>query len=230
MSIKGNILAIAVALAVATAVPSAHAQLVTFDPSNFAQSIIQVKNMVDQLKNMQRQLEQQKEAVNEATAQTKAMTGSRGMGKIVTEQSRDYVPKQWESNFGASNPEIAKLADQIKQQAGLLSQKNLTGVNGAYAKLLEKRGEDATRGVAANAQVFGQSNERFRRIQSLMDRIETATDQKAIQDLTARIEGEAVMMQNEALRAQSMNNMLLQQQQVELHRQRQSVLNEKWEL
>lgn len=221
-------LGLIVALVVASG--SANAQWAVFDPSNFAQNLMQVKQMVTQLEQMRQQLEQAKRSVKEAEAQTKAMTGSRGMGKIVTDTARDYVPGQWEPDFSAKSPQLSKLAEDIKKSAGLLSRADLKRINGAYADLMVKRGQAAADATAANAQVFSESNDRFSRLQSLMDRIETADDEKAIQDLQARIQVEQVMLQNEAIRAQAMNAMLLQQQQVELERQRQSALNERFKL
>ncbi|CAD7741371.1 type IV secretion system protein (plasmid) [Xanthomonas hydrangeae] len=229
MNFRKQSFAVVMVLSLAVA-SSAQAQWAVFDPSNFAQNLSQVKQMVTQLDQMRMQLEQAKKSVKEAEAQTKAMTGSRGMGRIVTDAARNYTPGQWQSDFSAKNPQLAKLASDIKNSAGLLSKADLKRINGAYADLMVKRGQAAADATAANAQVFAESNTRFSRLQSLMDRIDTAGDEKAIQDLQARIQVEQVMLQNEAIRAQSMNAMLMQQQQVELERQRQSALNEKFKL
>ena len=70
-------------------------------------------------------------------------------------------------------------------------------------------------GVAANAMVSQKSSKRFDRIATLMQRIDSATDPKAIADLQARIQIEQTMLQNELIRAQAMNAMIVNQREVD---------------
>ncbi|MGF6464243.1 type IV secretion system protein VirB5 [Stenotrophomonas sp. PvP086] len=198
------------------AVGSAQAMTV-FDPSNFAQNIMQVQQMIQQMKKLNNQLAEAQKQSREAVAQTAAMTGTRGMERIVTEATRN-------------NPELNKLSSEIAKQAQLLSKQDLGSINSAYGDMVDKRGKNADAGMAASAQVFANANERFTNLQRLVNSIGTATDDKAIQDLQARIQAEQVMLQNEAIRAQAMNGLLMQQKEQELQLQRRKVLSERFTL
>lgn len=150
------------------------------------------------------------------------------MGRILTEATRDYIPRNWQETLNAAG-EIRNLANDIKASASYLSDKDLAGINTAYLDVLRKSGDAAVNGMAANSMVFQQSGDRFQRLQVLMDKIDTAEDQKAIDDLQARIQVEQVMLQNELIRAQAMNAMIVQQRQIQLESQRQRAASESFD-
>lgn len=223
---KITIMAAAVALSVGMALNAgtASAQAVVFDPTNFAQNLQQVAHMLTQLQKLQQQIKTAQDQLQQQKQQYAAITGSRGMGTLQTDNNRGYIPRSWQETL-SGNGQIGALAGDIKRSAGYLEDKNLTGLNDAYRKALRRSGDQAATGMAANAAVFQEAGGRFQRLQTLMDRIETASDDKAVQDLSARIQVEQVMLQNEMIRAQSMNAMVLQQQQVEKERQRQGMMS-----
>jgi type IV secretion system protein VirB5 len=188
-----------------------------FDASNFAQNVMQVKHMLAQLSQMRQQLDQGK-------AQLNAIKGERGMGRIVTESSRDYIPRNWREALDMGGGDIDALANDIRATAGFLSDADMESINAPYRDQVRRNGDAALRGQAMQAAVFERSGERFGRIKILMDRIDQAEDAKAIEDLQARIATEEVMLQNELVRAQAMTAMLEARNEVREESERQSML------
>lgn len=217
MNIRAALLFAVLAFVAGALLPSrATAQMATFDQANFIQSIQQVKHMVSSLQKMQDQLATMRGQLAQAQQQYQAITGSRGMGNIVTDQARDYIPRNWRETLAANQSgEFGRLVGEIRETAGYLADANLEGINDAYRARLQQSGERAITNQAAHAAVFEESSGRFERIQTLMDHIETAEDDKAVQDLQARIQVEQVMLQNELIRAQAMASMMQAQERVE---------------
>lgn len=205
---------LATALAVCIIAGSARAQVAVFDPINYVQNLTQVAKMLDQLNKMNQQIQTARNQLQQAKQQYEAITGSRGMENIVTDVSRDYIPGTWQETLAGQNSQIMDLASDIKRTAGYLEDKDLAGLSSMAQDALRRSGDQAANAMASNAVIFQQSSERFDRLQVLMDSIPAATDDKAIQDLQARIQVEQVMLQNELIRANSLNAMLLQQQRV----------------
>lgn len=214
--------------AAAMVAPAANAQWATFDISNFIQNMQQVMNTMDQLNEMQRQLEAAKATVKNGENTVKSLTGSRGMGRLVTDSNRSYLDDS-NSILAGNSAKLSSLAKSISEKAGYLSDQDLSGVNEAYRTALRKSGNQAATGLASQQRVFDQSEERFGRLANLMTNIDGATDAKAIADLQARIQVEQVYLQNDMIRAQSMQAMLVQQQAVEREAQKQRVMSEKFE-
>lgn len=190
-------------------ISTATAQWAVYDAANHTESIMQYMQLVEQLKNMQAQLEQAKE-------QYKAITGARGMGSIQTGTDGKNLPTSWQELLAATggNGDLKRLADDIRSKSALLKISTIKGMSEA-AKKAETDNQDAViNEAAANTAVYEESNKRFDRLKILMDKIETAADLKAIADLQARIQVETVMLQNEAIRIQSMNAIFQSQQKI----------------
>lgn len=217
---KKIVLAVALATALASAGHSASAQQIVYDPTNFTSNLKQVTHMVSQLKKLDDQLSNMRGQLDTAKSQLTSMTGARGMGKLVTDATRDYIPRNWREALAAGG-QIGAIAQDIKKTANYLSDQDLSKINPAYKEMLKKSGETAINAMASNTMVFKESAERFDRVQTLMDKIEAADDMKAIADLQARVQVEQVMLQNELLRAQAMNAMIASQKDIDLQRQRQ---------
>lgn len=213
------------ALAVCLIAGNVRAQMAVFDPINYVQNLTQVAKMLDQLNKMNQQIQTARNQLAQAKRQYEAITGSRGMENIITDVSRDYIPRTWQETLAGQNNEIMDLARDIKRSAGYLEDKDLAGLSSMAQEALRRSGDQAANAMASNAVIFQQSSERFDRLQVLMDSIPTATDDKAIQDLQARIQVEQVMLQNELIRAKAMNAMLLQQQRVKEESDRQKLMN-----
>ncbi|HEZ5686808.1 TPA: P-type DNA transfer protein VirB5 [Neisseria meningitidis] len=171
-----------------------------FDGASVAQAIKQVENSVQQINQLKSQLQQMK-------AQYKAITGSRGLGEILTNTGlKSALPQDWQKVYdsiknggykgldGAARAiaDASKLTEKCKAyQDGSERQKSCqtAAVQSAQTELYIKNALD-------NAEA------RLVNLKKLATRINGATDPKAIADLTARINIEQAALQNEQTRLQ----------------------------
>jgi type IV secretion system protein VirB5 len=163
------------------------AQFAVIDVSAIAQLVQQVSLLQQQLANAERQL-------TEAQQQLQSMTGPRGMQNLLSGLNRNYLPV----SFSAIP---SQLAGPIQRQVG--TNAVLTPAQVAALSPAEQAQLSAARGNAALLQVttqdaYATTSARFASIQQLINAIPTATDQKGILELQARIEAELGMLANEA--------------------------------
>lgn len=165
----------------------AAAQFAVIDVSAIAQLVQQVSLLQQQLTNAEQQLGQ-------AQQQFQSTTGSRGMQNLLAGLNRNYLPTSF-SQIPSG------LAGPIQRQVG--TNAVLTPAQVAALSPPEQAQLSAARGNAALLQVttqdaYATTSARFASIQQLINAIPTATDQKGILELQARIEAEEGMLQNEA--------------------------------
>lgn len=157
--------------------------------------------LIDQLKELQSQvktgydqlttLKKQYDTLNE---EYQSISGIRDMGSLVNNPVlRKYMPDNYEqilnNGYGA--------AQTIRNTARV---QGIQDVNpGSVSSLAnEANGMQAAINRATAEEGYKQASQRFDDIQTLLDKINTAPDQKSILDLQARIQAEQVMQQNEA--------------------------------
>jgi len=205
---KTKTLALAIALAMTTAgsamAPPAYASgIPVVDVAAITEAIKQYEQMLEQLKQLQAQLDQAKK-------QYASLTGSRGLGVIMTEDYTSSVPRNWQETLAAmeGGGSIGSLAKSIADQASQLDDEHFNEVlEDVTASLRSSLGNDAS-AQALNAQVYDNSGNRFERLKNLMGQINSAQDMKAISDLQARLQAENGMLMNELIKLQSMNAMI----------------------
>jgi type IV secretion system protein VirB5 len=176
--------------------PRAHAQWAVVDVQAIAQLAKQIATLEDQLETARRQLTQ-------AQRQYEAMTGRRGMERLLSGTVRNYLPPDWRALEAAQygmQGSYAALGSQLR--AMIEANAVLTPERTARLSPQEREQLDAARRSAALLQVTSQraleeSSARFASLQQLIQAIPTATDPKAVLDLQARIAAEQAMLQNE---------------------------------
>ena len=139
----------------------------------------------------------------QAQAQFEALTGSRGMERLLAGATRNYLPPDWavfERTLRRVETSYAVLGAQI--EAAIEGNAVLTSEQTAHLVPDQRAQLEAARQSAALLQVTSRqalqvSSERFEALQALIDAIPTATDPKAALDLQARIAAEQAMLQNE---------------------------------
>lgn len=191
-----------VALMVTTAsTRSAYAQWAVIDVGAIAQLVQQVATMADQLSTARNQLTQ-------AQRQFSAMTGGRGMEQLLSGSVRNYLPADWDELSAAVNQVSSAyhalssgVQDMIAMNAVLTPQQVAALSPPQRAQL------DAARKTAAMLQVTARealsaTSDRFASIQHLIDAIPSASDQKGVLDLQARISAEQGMLANEQTKLQ----------------------------
>ena len=167
--------------------PQAKAQFAVIDVASIAQLIQQVQQMQQALQVAQNEL-------NQAQQTYQSMTGVRGMQNLLSNINRNYLPSTW-----AQLP--TALASPM--QAQINSNAVLTPAQVAALSPAEQQQLNAARTNAALLQVAAQqaystTSSRFASVQTLINAIGTATDQKGILELHARISAEQGMLQNDS--------------------------------
>lgn len=216
----------AVALGLSLSLPSAHAGFPTsvlidipatlHQFQNMGQMLKEYATMLDQLDEMQRQLKQMEREYNSAT-------GTRGLGNILNNPAfSKHLPDNWQTilrNIRYSGYEglsgkakalrdASKVIDACEYIEDRDERRNC-------AALAVKPAQDQA--FASNA--YETSYDRQNQIESLMKEINRTRDPKAIAELSARIQAEQALIQNEQTKlfmyqatTEAENRLLLQQQ------------------
>jgi type IV secretion system protein VirB5 len=182
------------------AAPAARAQWAVVDVGAINQLIQEVKTMSQQLITAEAQLQQAKNTLQ-------SMSGGRGMQTLLSGTNRNYLP--------TSSGQLTSAMQGSGSYPGLtLDVRNAVNANAvltptqlAALSPADQQQITAARQVAALRQALAQealanSSSRFAAVQSLISAIGTATDQKGILDLQARITAELGMLQNEQTKLQ----------------------------
>lgn len=171
------------------------------DVGAIAQLILQIQTLMQQLDTARSQLTETKQTFQ-------SMTGGRGMERLLSGTARNYLPPDWaeleRAMQGASGTYTA-LAAGI--QGAITANAVLTPQQVAALSPAERESLEAARRSAATLQVLARdalanTSQRFAAIQSLINAIPGAGDQKAILDLQARISAEQGMLANEQTKLQ----------------------------
>jgi type IV secretion system protein VirB5 len=201
-----NIRLIAVCLAASIAVaPAARAQWAVVDAPAIVQLIQEVQTMRQQLATARDQLVSAQQALS-------AMTGDRGMERLLAGTPRNYLPVNWAQVTGVLQGQgaggYAGLSADVRSAIAanaVLSPQTLATLSPAdQQKILAARQWSAMQQALAH-EALANSSGRFAALQSLISAISTAADQKASLDLQARISAEVGMLQNEQTKLQILN-------------------------
>lgn len=164
----------------------------------------QIKNYAQMLKEysmLGKQLTQMKDQFKQMEKDFNAATGSRNLGEILNDpQFSQYLPENWETIYaGVRNKGYDGLSDSAK------TIRTATKVFDSCALIKdeqEKRTCDAMAVKPAQDQAFAldaykTSQKRVDQIDGLMKKINQTNDPKSIAELTARIQAEQALIQNE---------------------------------
>lgn len=195
----GRYLWISLTLALATA-PSAHAQWAVIDVGAITQLIQEVQTMSQQLITAQAQLQQAKSTLQ-------SMSGGRGMQMLLSGTNRNYLPTSTAQitsaiQGGGSYPGLAADISASLAANAVLTPSQLAAFSPTDRQQIQSARQAAALRQAVAQEALANSSNRFAAIQSLIAAIPTASDQKGILDLQARISAELGMLQNEQTKLQ----------------------------
>jgi type IV secretion system protein VirB5 len=182
--------------------PAAWAQWAVVDAPAIVQLIQEVQTTAQQLQTAKAQLLQAQQAL-------KTMTGDRGMEQLLSGTVRNYLPSNWtqvtgalhgSTGFGALSGDVQTLVSTN----AVLSQQRLATLSPGAQQLIQNSRQWNAMQQALSSQALSNSSNRFAAIQSLIAAISSASDQKSILDLQARISAELGMLQNEQTKLQSL--------------------------
>jgi type IV secretion system protein VirB5 len=192
---------IAVVLVWIAATPPARAQWAVIDAPAIVQLIQEVQTMQEELQTARDQLTQAKQ-----TLQT--MTGDRGMARLLSGTSRNYLPSSWSELTGAMRGAAggyAGLSSDVRNSIAanaVLTPQQLSMLSASDQQHIVASRQSSALQQALAQEALANASGRFASIQSLVAAIGTAGDQKAILDLQARITAELGMLQNEQTKLQ----------------------------
>lgn len=193
---------IAILFASVAAAPAARAQWAVVDVGAIAQ-------LAQQVQTMQQQLNVARNELQSAQRALQAMTGGRGMEQLLGGIPRNYLPANWTQVMGAlqggGTSGYAALAADVQSAIAanaVLSPQRLTTLSAADQQQIQTQRQASALQQALAHEALTNASGRFASIQSLIAAISTATDQKAILDLLARISAELGMLQNEQTKLQ----------------------------
>lgn len=161
-----------------------------------------IVQLVSQLQALEQQVDTARKQLVEAQSELDSMTGGRGMERLLAGTVRNYLPATWADVQDALSGGGAFPALTNELRALLVRNSVLSDAQLALLAPADRQSLEASRQAAAVEQVLAQqalaaSSARFVSLQQLIDAIGTASDQKAILDLTARIDAEQGMLLNE---------------------------------
>jgi len=183
-------------------VPAARAQWAVIDVPAIAQLVQEVQTMQQQLATARSQLQSAQQALQ-------AMTGDRGMERLLGGVPRNYLPADWTQVINALQGQgtsgyAAFSADVRSAMAAnaVLSPQRLAMLSPADQQQIQAARQTSAMQQALSHEALANASGRFASIQSLIAAISTAGDQKGILDLQARISAELGMLQNEQTKLQ----------------------------
>jgi type IV secretion system protein VirB5 len=161
----------------------AHAQFAVVDVGAINQLIAEVKQMQQALQTAQNQLSLSQQ-------EYQSITGPRGMQNLLSGANRNYLPATWaQLPVGLASP----LRAQLHSNA-VLNPAQIAVLSPAEQQQLNAARSNAALLQVATQQAYATTSSRFTSIQTLINTIPSATDQKGILDLQARIQAEQGML------------------------------------
>ena len=158
------------------------------------------------------QLQGMKDHLNQMRQTTSALTGGRGMQALLplAPQARNYLPSNWTdvASLVSGNPNgygaLTTLVTARLQGVSVLPQTTLAALTPDQRKLLTDGRNSAAVLQALSQTAYASTSARFQQLQSLIQAIGTATDEKAIADLQGRIQAEQAMLANDEAKLTSL--------------------------
>lgn len=196
---RRTISSILIAVVLFNATAPVNAQWAVIDPTNLVQNVQQVKQTIESIRKLTTQIQT-------AKSQLESLTGDRGMRKLVTDVTRNYIPKDWRETLegmGAEGNKIKGMIDGIRRDVGDIGNMNLKFAPSKVAAELERSAKYDLEAWGRASTLYNRSNERFSELEHLGDALNGAKDMKAVMDLMARLQLESTMLLNELIRMQS---------------------------
>jgi type IV secretion system protein VirB5 len=190
---------VSISLLLVLIAPVAHAQFAVID-------IAAVNQLFSEVQQLQQQLATARSQLMQAQAEYQAMTGSRGMQSLLAGTVRNYLPPDWTTlqgvmqgtgaGAGAYPALLADLTRAIHANAVLTAQQ-LSALPAAAGQSVQAGRQSSALLQSLAHEALANSSQRFVALQQLIDTIGSATDQKSILELEARIAAEGGMLENE---------------------------------
>ena len=170
-----------------------------------------INQLLQEVTLLRQQLTTTQEELSQARSTYQAMTGDRGMERLLAGTNRNYLPTDWadlQQVMQGGSSSYGSLAASVQSLLGsnaVLSSQQLAALSPTEQADVEADREHAALLQALSRDELSAASARFSSLQELIDAIPTATDEKGILDLQARIEVEQAMLENEAIKLSVLN-------------------------
>jgi type IV secretion system protein VirB5 len=161
-----------------------------------------IAQLVSELQTLEQQVETARKQLAQAQSEYQAITGARGMERLLAGTVRNYLPPTWDEvrnslTGGGAFPELARQLQSAITADAVLSEVQLSDLALGDRQNLETGRQSVAIQQVLAQQALAVTSDRFAALQQLIDAIPTAADEKGILDLQARIAAEQDMLQNE---------------------------------
>lgn len=189
-----------------------------------------IAQLIQQYVTLQEQLTTARDHLEQARQEYEALTGGRGMERLLAGTVRNYLPADYRALVDAlAGAGWAYGAFSSSARAFLDANIVLTPEELAVFSPEDRAHLEATRRSTATLQALTEqalanTSGRFTAIQELIDAIPGAADPKAIMDLQARIQAEQGMLSNESTKLQVLFQAVTAQDSAERLRRREQAI------
>lgn len=191
---------LALASALLSGATAARAGIPVIDVASLAQAIQEVLQSIEEISNQVRQIGQLEAQYQQLQSQYKAITGTRNLGAILDNaQLRNYLPADAGDvmrNVQANG--YSSLSGSAKALRDARMVYNCLDLDGADRSRCQATLSAPYQQKAFMSDAMAAAGGRIAQIQGLMGQINATQDQKAINEIQARIEAENAMLQHQA--------------------------------
>lgn len=192
--------------------PAAHAQWAVIDVGAIAQLVQEVATLQQALTTAQQELSQ-------AQSEYAAITGNRGMSELLSGTNWNYLPTDWSdvqavlSGAGGAYGSLGSSVQSLVASNAVLTPQQVASLSSSEASQLSADRTSTALLQAMTRDALSTTSARFAELQQLVNAIPTATDEKAVLDLQARIEAQETLLQNDEMKLGILYEVAQSQQQ-----------------
>ena len=196
---------------------------VVFDPSVFARQLDQLVEMKKQVNSLTSQLQVARDQLSEAKRlydSVNKLTNANDIGALLnTPQFRKVLPQQFSEIekvvAGQGGGSFASAVDQYLTQNRAYAG---NGANSYYQSELDRIARETGAKHSLGQAAYDTASQRIDALEELRKRISSASDAKEVLDLSARLQAEQALLQNDVLRMQGLA--MIQQARSDMDSQR----------
>ena len=210
-------------IALLATAPAAHAQWAVVDVGAIAQLIQEVRLLEDELTTARSELDSSEQTL-------RSMSGGRGMEALLSGTVRNYLPTSasdlqsiLDGSPGAWSALAGAMATLVDRNA-VLTAAQLAQLAPVATYLQAARSTTALT-QAMDAAALSYSSERFASLEGLISAIGSASDQKSILDLGARIAAEQTLVANEQTKLDVLERAMQSQHWSDQLREREEIVS-----
>lgn len=190
---------------------------IVFDPQAYARQF-------EELQELTKQLDTMKEQLSEAKALYDSMNQLTNVNDIASllnsDELRHYLPAEFSEIEGLIDGSGSGLAGLTDSLDGYLDQNRhyQSEANNFYAQELDRIARQTGAKHSIGQAVYETASRRIDQLEQLRERVSTAGTAKEVMDLSARLQAEQALLQNEVLRMQGLA--MIQQARADMDGQR----------